>query len=184
MTILDSPPRFIERPEVEDRATEVRGRAEWDGIPVDPFAIANRLGVKVLLGSFGDDAVEGVLRAYEGRPQILVRVASSLARQKFTVAHELGHFALHLGCTLDPKQDGEIFVDNDIQLYRRGDDSPSNAAANRREIQANMFAAALLMPAEDVRRLASAAPSLRGLAKRFGVSEEAMRYRMNDLNVW
>lgn len=182
MLSLESPPRFLQPWEIEQKATEVRGHADWSGIPVDPFAIANLLGVEVLLGSFGDDAVEGVLRAHEGRPQILVRIESSLARQKFTVAHELGHYALHLGCTLDPGQDGEIFVDNDIQLYRRG--SGNDAAAHRREIQANMFAAALLMPADAVREWATDAPSLRGLAKRFGVSEEAMRYRMNDLDVW
>ena len=173
------------KPEViEEKAEELRGHAAWNGIPVDPFAIASRLGIKVLVGSFADDAVEGVLRTFKGQTQILVRIASNLVRQKFTVAHELGHFALHLPYVSSPREDGEIFVDNSIQLYRKSSRPRTDPSEQRREFQANRFAAALLMPAEEVKHRANSGLSVLALAKEFGVSEQSMTYRMGQLDVW
>lgn len=185
MPTLNARPPFLLPADIERKADEIRGQADWEGIPVDPFAIATRLGIDVLLGSFQDDSVEGVLRTQEGRPQILVRVASRLDRQKFTVAHELGHFVLHWPNVPEPREDQENFVDDDLLLYRRGSDQTSLSQSDRdKEVQANMFAAALLMPASAVTAHSRTSRSARVLAKQFGVSELAMRYRINELDVW
>jgi Zn-dependent peptidase ImmA (M78 family) len=53
--------------------------------------------------------------------------------------------------------------------------------ANWDEIFANKFAAALLMPKEEVERLEHDGLSPALLALKFGVSEEAMNFRLDNL---
>ena len=71
-----------------------------------------------------------------------------------------------------------------MQLYRRGEVKISSREDRKREIQANMFAAALLMPREVLEALVPRQPSIKNLARSFGVSEIAMTYRINELDVW
>ena len=186
MSFLTKAPSFLTVSQMEEQAKSVREQVGWMTIPIDPFAIASRLDVEVLLGSFDDDSTEGVLRTFEGRAQILVRVASSLARQKFTVAHEIGHYILHWMPEEDNRSDGENFVDDDLKLYRRSTDSnqPTTREDRNREIQANMFASALLIPKPDLIAFRKQMSSVKALANIFGVSEVAMRYRIGELDVW
>ena len=179
-------PEFLSSEQMDRLAITLRQEVEWATIPVDPFAIASRLGVDVLLGSFEEDNVEGVLRTREGRPQILIRKASPITRQKFTVAHELGHYRLHWLADDGPREDEENFVDDDMRLFRRGPESTDSVTKEERdrEIQANMFASALLMPKAEVINHAATIKSVRHLARTFGVSEVAMRFRIGELDVW
>lgn len=85
---------------------------------------------------------------------------SGNGRDRFTAAHELGHFAMHTGTPL--------------ARATRQDDVPSYRLA---EPQANQFAAELLMPVEWVRR----SDSGQELAARFGVSHEAACRRLGQL---
>ncbi len=103
-------------------------------------------------------------------------------RQRFTVAHELGHWALHPGRLL-------IF-DRPMRVNRR--DSVSAMATDREEIQANAFAAALLMPERLVRQSVSELPASEGrdpdraaarLAGLFDVSTLAMSFRIINLGL-
>ncbi len=177
---------FLPPAEMEERAKTLRQEARWSIIPVDPFAIADRIGVDVLLGTFEDNNIEGILRTKEGRPQILIQINSHITRQKFTVAHELGHYRLHWLTKDGPREDEENFVDDDMRLYRRGPEigQPTEKEDRNREIQANMFASALLMPRDEVIRYAEDMKSVQNLARTFGVSEVAMRYRIGELDVW
>lgn len=61
---------------------------------------------------------------------------TSKARDRFTIAHELGHYFLHYRLA---KVEGN-------KRFGRGD-------RNRAETEANVFASALLMPAEDFTQL-------------------------------
>jgi Zn-dependent peptidase ImmA (M78 family) len=95
-------------------------------------------------------------------------------RQRFTIAHEIGHFILH------PQKDA--FVD-----HRK--DRNGAEARPPRERHADMFAAALLMPRKhllkEFRRLAKDGYTDQippTLAKLYAVSEEAMRFRLMNLN--
>src|SRR5581483_6981448 len=73
--------------------------ATWIGedgtivIPVDPFYIAKRLGIQVFTASL-DQGVSGLLRKEAGYddPRIYVNSSDSRNRQRFTCAHELGHY--------------------------------------------------------------------------------------------
>ena len=99
-------------------------------------------------------------------PLIYVNAADSDVRQRFTCAHELGHYVAR---TTGRSDDSFGYID------RRG---PSAAhGTDPSEIYANQFAAELLMPHENVRSLV---PQLSdaALAVRFNVSLGAMRYRL------
>ncbi len=66
----------------------------------------------------------------------------STVRQRFTIAHELGHFFLH-------RASSTVFVDAAPIFFR--DESSSNGS-QREEIEANAFAAELLMPEDAIRQ--------------------------------
>jgi Zn-dependent peptidase ImmA (M78 family) len=145
----------------------------WDGeLPVDPVRIAKELGVEVLGVSFKKD-VSGALVKKEGEtdPTILLNKEDGRTRKRFTCAHELGHYILR---SAEPRPRYE-YVD-----YR---DQSSSTGTIEEERYANSFAASLLMPEPAVRALHGRdLPAFR-LAKRFGVSPEAMANRLDNLGL-
>lgn len=72
-----------------------------------------------------------------GKGTIGFNPTESKTRQRFTIAHELGHFELH-------KQDSGLFVDKEFKMLFR--DQNSSSGEIRKEQEANAFAAAILMP--------------------------------------
>jgi Zn-dependent peptidase ImmA (M78 family) len=144
----------------------------WDeSIPVDPITIAQRAGIRLealplnvpdsFSGEYDPQGASG--------PVIRYNASHSLARQRFTIAHELGHHAHGHGLS-----------------YR--DDNPVNFSANGAslaETLANRFAADLLMPRYILEYVIGHEPGhgLSSLAQRFGVSEAAMYWRMKNLGM-
>lgn len=144
--------------------------------PVDPKAIANSLGVEVLAGPPTDHKLSGALILKDGRAVIIYNAGHYKHRQRFTIAHELGHFILHT-------DEGDETV-----LFR---DSVSSMGTDIREIHANAFAAALLMPERHIRQLVPTPISaldeqrIERLAHdSFDVSVAAMTYRLADLDLY
>jgi hypothetical protein len=111
-----------------------------------------------------------------------VRATDPIARRRFTAAHELGHSILHRETM------GRFRADTD-QTLQEADD----AALDQMEREANRFAAELLMPADLCRARARELRKQHGcsprgvlvyrLASEFLVSREAMRYRLQTLEV-
>src|SRR6266702_1242724 len=65
---------------------------------VDPRELlAAGNGIVVIREPFEDDGVSGVLIREPSRIMIIVNAANALVRQRFTIAHEIGHFELHQG---------------------------------------------------------------------------------------
>lgn len=146
-------------------------------IPVD--TIAEELGVSLRLEPL-EGGLSGVLFRDHGGGQVIgVNSLHAPVRQRFTIAHELGHLRLH---------EDALYVDG---LVRR--DDKSSLALDPQEIEANAFAAELLMPRKLVlRELAHRVPEgtvadptrlLRQLARAFAVSEQAMEFRLVNLGV-
>lgn len=108
---------------------------------------------------------------------IWYRMTDPEIRKRFTIAHELGHFVLHLS-------DNLRFVDDEVNLYRlsipQGQDDSDTA---RREIQANTFAAALLMPDRQVREVWRMKRSISETVRFFKVSSQAMGIRVAALGL-
>lgn len=145
--------------------------------PINPVQIANSLGIRVIEYDFPKNRnVSGSVIKRDENIKILVNSNDPLPRQRFTIAHELGHALLHL-----EHNDG-TFMDNNKSLYR-ADTNFINSEDAQREKEANAFAAALLMPARDVKNLWSIADSLDDLAKDFGVSRQAMQIRLENLGL-
>jgi Zn-dependent peptidase ImmA (M78 family) len=149
--------------------------------PVAVEAIAKHLGAQIVLEDLGED-VSGVLLRNDQRTLIGVNRSHHRRRQRFTIAHELGHLRLHPG--------RPYLVDSTVRLNWR--DDLSSLASDREEIAANAFAAALLMPEFMVRaavkdlapaRITDEVQILDLLARRFDVSTEAISYRLINLGI-
>jgi Zn-dependent peptidase ImmA (M78 family) len=102
------------------------------GGSIDVFAAALELNLPLILRP-----LDGLLGAYTPEPisGILVTTERPLSIQRFTAAHELGHYRLsHL-----PSLDNE-------DVLRRMAMPALNAGPNMQEVEANAFAVTFLMP--------------------------------------
>ena len=141
-------------------------------IPTPIEDVARSLDIRISRAPSAD--FSGLLIRKYGRALIGVNSSEAPVRQRFTIAHEIGHFILH------PQQDA--FVD-----FRKGKQQGETQLP--RERHADMFAAALLMPRKnllrDFRRLAKDGYTdeiTETLAKQYAVSVDAMRFRLMNLN--
>ena len=164
---------FRERQEIERIAAE-QSRPGVDGNrSLDAFDVARRIAIPVVFTAFEQPDIAGMLvREGEGA-EIRVRSDDPYERQNFTVAHELGHFILHHPGT---------WKDTPDTMYRRSAWS-GHAAGRRAEYQANLFAAALLMPEIIIRERWHLLRSIHYLAPYFRVSKQAIRCRLEELGL-
>ena len=148
--------------------------------PVDIEAIARHLNAQVVEEKL-DRSVSGLL--YRDGDQVVIGVNSAHAdrRRRFTIAHEIGHLVLHKGRPL---------VLDHVRVNFR--DANSSTASDLEEIQANAFAAEILMPREPViagakklleDRAVTEAAVIEYLAQGFEVSDQAMEYRLINLGL-
>src|SRR6218665_508530 len=107
--------------------------------PVPVEMIARNLGATVLYAPYEGDNLAGMLFNKDGKSIIAVNSAHHKNRQRFTIAHECGHLILH---------GSAVFIDRSFEIFRR--DDTSSEAIDMNEVEANQFAAELLMPARDV----------------------------------
>jgi len=136
--------------------------------PVDAFKLARANGFSVVAAIFRED-VECVAGFIDiASKKIVVNANDSLEQQNFTIAHELGHYLL------DHHLDAE-FVRNYSVLMRNA----CVVAKNWMELEADIFADNLLVPAMFLREYVSKYPLATDyeLARIFGVDPEVIRYR-------
>jgi Zn-dependent peptidase ImmA (M78 family)/DNA-binding XRE family transcriptional regulator len=138
--------------------------------PIDVKSIAKRCGVLVLPRSF-PEPLSGLVFAHEGGAVIGVNSEHSETRQRFSVAHELGHYVL---------RHHELAPD-EARLHIDISEGAPPSYNWRAERAANEFAADLLMPRRLVTQEFADRPQPAALARRFKVSELAMGYRLLDL---
>lgn len=168
---------------IEDYASKFLSKhgIEKPAVPVEELAI--REGIQVIRSPAQSSESGFLLR--DG-PKVIIGLNSrnTSRRQRFTIAHELGHWLLHKGRT--------IIVDHTVRRINKRD-SVSSSATDNEEIQANAFAAALLMPSHMVRyaverELRSEIPTRDDLTSRlaseFDVSQEAMNIRLINLGIY
>jgi Zn-dependent peptidase ImmA (M78 family) len=142
--------------------------------PVRVERIARDLGVEIRSGDLDD--VSGVLVRQGNSAIIGTNSTQSAQRQRFTIAHELGHFLLHEGIT--------NHVDRSFRVNFRS--AESSQATNVEEIEANYFAASMLMPKHMLDALSADEAldndtMLTDLARQFHVSRLAMSLRLSNL---
>jgi Zn-dependent peptidase ImmA (M78 family) len=133
-------------------------------LPVDPVAIAQLAGVRV----FQNPEMGNLAGCYydEGGPTIEFNGRDPLVRQRFTIAHELGHHALRHGAR-----------------FRDSTESFSLSNYDPVESDANKFAAELLMPAAVVNGMIRTRDitDFEQLASMFNASSVAMKFRLKNL---
>lgn len=119
-----------------------------------------------------DSSESGSIEIY-GDDKFVITLAAhtSRARDRFTIAHELGHFYLHYRL---PRVNGRA-IDR-LRAARYG--------GNQAEIEANWFAASFLMPEAKFREEYRAmGGDLTLLAAKFGVSTAAAGVRAKSLHL-
>lgn len=142
------------------------------GFPFDVIAFAKELGINVTQSNFAsNDKVSGLIKKFsEDNIVISVKANDVDTRQRFTIAHELGHFFLHQHLLEEGFMDG-------AGLLRDG----SN---NKIEKEANSFAANLLMPEAIFKEMWSSKKlSSKQIADFFYVSESAVIIRAINLRL-
>lgn len=137
--------------------------------PVNVEEVARRLGLAIYQQPLAAGVSGVLLRQPSFKTAsgfaILVNPNEAYVRQRFTAAHEIGHFVLH------KDQIGDRVEDN--YLLR------ANGLSTLIEQQANRFAADLLMPFPLINRLfQEGVTTVSALARRLQVSEIAMGIRL------
>ena len=148
-------------------------------IPLD--MVARDLGLFIEMNANLPDSISGEIECNEGQYTVRSSNSEHLYRQRFTIAHEIGHFVLHrslIGNGID-----------DDKMYRSEAKVGNYANTDIKSVherQANAFAAKLLMPRELLEMEIDAAAgrvSLSDLYKKFQVSPSAMRWRLKNLGL-
>lgn len=173
---------MIARTRVREAANELLRQAKVDKPPVPVERIARRLGAEVRYEPFDGD-LSGMLFREGERAIIGVNASHPKSRQRFTLAHELGHLRMH-----DARRG--IHVDRGFPVVRRRD-GRSSRAMDVEEMEANGFAAELLMPNAMLELDLAGKDSdydddelTRWLADRYKVSLQAMAIRLANLGLY
>ncbi|HEU5402572.1 MAG TPA: ImmA/IrrE family metallo-endopeptidase [Terriglobales bacterium] len=168
----------MRRNDIEREARKLLEANAVTRAPVPVEQLANALHIDVRFSAGSEDVSGALIRNGES---VVIAVNSSQHenRQRFTIAHELGHYLLHKGT--------KLHFDEDFRINYR--DATSSDATKREEVEANGFAAALLMPQRilmrDWLRLErndkEIPETIRTLANRYRVSHKAMELRLVNL---
>lgn len=143
--------------------------------PIDVIKLAKQLGVAVQFKPAEEELSGFLLRDIDGHKALIgVNSEHHLNRQRFTIAHELGHLLLHEG---EP-----IHVDRGLKINLRNEAASQGTFLEEKE--ANLFAAELLMPSHFVcndlqgKAFLDLEQDILTLADNYQVSVQAMIYRL------
>ena len=166
--------------ELRARATAVLKKFGVTEVPVPVVEIAESLGAVVRFLPL-EDTLSGMIYIEGTRTIIGVNSHHHPNRQRFTIAHEIAHLELH-----KKKIVHEVHVDRRFRVLMRDENSASGTEGM--EIEANQFAAELLMPSSSVNEMLKKKGfdidderPLEGLARKFGVSKQALEFRIRNL---
>lgn len=162
---------------IDEKAMKLLHQSEALALPVNLDRVVERLGLSLNEKPL-ENEYSGFLAVKE--KTIVVNLHHPPARRRFTIAHEIGHYQLHRR-----SEDIPVFIDRAV--YHRKE---SVAGVDHfMEMQANAYAAGLLMPEalldeylEDHPALDLEKPAdIKTLAEEFEVSRPAMEFRLINL---
>ena len=154
--------------ELEELSTNILMNNDILKIPVDVLKLAKLNDIRVYEADL-EKNISGAIR-YDKETkkfEILINKNDSPVRQRFTIAHELGHFFLHKEILENEK----IHIDI---MYRMPDE---------KEKEVDYFAGALLMNKILLEKMYDEDTSILDLAQLFKVSVSAMTVRLDILNL-
>lgn len=116
----------------------------------DPFRIAKQCGIELIIKELG--ALKGFYKVIYRNPFIFLNKSLTRSEARLVCAHELGHHVLH--------REFAAFGFEETSLF-----SP----ASRREYEANLFAAELLIADDEIRELAESGYTVEQIAAAIGM---------------
>lgn len=135
--------------------------------PLDVERLCTLLGIEIHYSYELEASVSGKLIKTEQGWKCTINANHHPTRQRFTIAHELGHYILHRNQQTD-------FVDS---TYFRKEDTQ-----NSMEFEANRFASELLMPSSSFNYYkTNISNDINDIAIHFGVSPLAVSVRSKQL---
>jgi len=151
----------------ESEATRIIQKNRITSPPISLEEIAEGEGLNIAIAEFEEKEISGFID-FE-KKLIIVNKYDSTTRQRFTIAHELGHWILH---QKELQNNRDIVV-----LYRRSIDDETNPL----EQEANCFAANLLVPIFFLQKISDSSATNKKLANIFKVSEAVIAFRRGFL---
>lgn len=167
--------------------------SKYNGTHKKPvIAIAKEAGIKVLETNSLSDSESGSIAKAGDSFVIYVNAKHPSTRKRFTIAHELGHYEKHreiieersemVTRKVQPTESNQEVQSEEISIgMMRAEDSLLTPEDRTMEVEANAFAADLLMPENEFRALWSKTDSIDEIANEFGVSVPAATVRANKL---
>lgn len=167
----------VRRKMIRKVVEEILKKAGINRPPITVERIAKDLEIRVRFEPF-EGNLSGCIVRQADHVTIGINSFHHKNRQRFTLAHEIGHFFLHKG--------EEVIVDRAFKVNLRN--SEAAKAERPEEIEANYFAAELLMPTrfllgdlEGKEIDIESDEHIRELSSLYEVSRQALSYRLTNL---
>lgn len=165
--------------EIERRVDDILEEENITKAPVPVEKIARILGATIRYSAL-DEELSGMIYAKEDKIIIGVNALQHPNRQRFTIAHEIGHLSLHKSAI-----NNEIHVDKQFQVLMR--DTKASLGTDQMEVEANFFASALLIPNSLLKQHLENhsfdiddEDFISDIAKKFKVSVQAMQLKIGQ----
>ena len=168
--------------DIQNRVETLLRKYKMTTAPIPVGKIAKLLGAKIRRSPL-DEELSGMIYIKGKTPIIGVNSLHHPNRQRFTIAHEIAHLALHRESLTN-----QVHIDRKFPVLMR--DANSATGTELMEIDANRFAAELLMPTflltEMLKKkgfdIDDEEPLLK-LAQKFRVSKQALEFRIRNMNL-
>lgn len=125
----------------------------------DPFILCDNLDIKIMYSDLGREIKGFFQRTLNGYEILHLNSELTHDEKKYICAHELGHAILHIDLSI------KFFIENNLQIK------------NKYEIQADMFAAELLINDIDIHAINDM--TIEQLSYYFRVPQELVKYKFN-----
>ena len=148
--------------------------SDGNGFPVQLMRIASELDISVKMTEEWDDRQSGSLAHIDGKFIIFLNSKHSQLRNRFTLAHEIGHYVKHRNQITVGQEVVSTYLKPAAGVLNRIKDTNSY---NQTEREADEFAAELLMPENEFREKWRQAETIEEIADYFLVSVSAATVR-------
>lgn len=128
----------------------------------DPFKMAKLCGAELMVKNLG--SLKGFYKVVYDTPFIFLNSNLPLGEARLVCAHELGHHALHRAAARVGFEEFSLFSEN-----------------SRREYEANLFAAVLLISDEDIKELIGMGYTAQQIANELCIDERITELKINTL---
>lgn len=160
--------------DIKNTVTQLLDKYELtEEIPIPIVALCQQEGLRVLETDFTEPDIAGLILGRNNHYTIYINRLDPAPRKRFTIAHELGHYLLHLQGQIYDKgfRDTRATLRTAFRYARHT--SPYEKEANR-------FAAEILMPEKPMVEYSQLTDSVT-MAQIFSVSAQALHIRLQEI---